>query len=113
MMLLAGYNNLQNIVSKIYEEYGFRNMGQTALMIYYATAGVASFISSYIVKAFGHQKSMLLSGIAFSVCEASSFFIITEMPIANWMKWVCVIVGACIGGVGSSVLWISQGSYIS
>ena len=35
------------------------------------------------------------------------------MPVPNQLKWVLVITGAGICGVGSSVLWVSQGSYIS
>ena len=100
-------------MSDIYDEYGFINMGQTTIFCIYAAYGLGSLFSSSIVKKLGHQKSLFLSGLTYCIYISTGLVIITEIPIPKLLKWCIVILGALICGVGASILWVSQGSYIS
>ena len=113
MIMFTSFNSLQNIVSKLYDEYNFNNMGQTAIMCIYGTFGVTSLFSSFIVKKLGYKKSMFLSALAYSIFEATGLVIVTGLGIPPGFVWVIVSVGACICGMGASILWVAQGSYTS
>lgn len=113
MIMFTSFNSLQNIVAKLYEEYHFNNMGQTAIMCIYGTFGVTSLFSSFIVKKLGYKKSMFLSALAYLVFEATGLIIVTDLDVPPWLVWTVVNVGACICGMGASILWVAQGSYTS
>ena len=113
MMLFAAFGNFENIVSQIYEEYQFDNMGQTAIMFLYGIFCLTSLVSSYIVKKLNYQMSFFMSGLTYIIFEVTSLVIVTEIAVPRSLKWIIVIIGASICGVGSSVLWTTQGSYVS
>ena len=113
MMLFAAFGNFENIVSQIYEEYQFDNMGQTAIMFLYGIFCLTSLVSSYIVKKLNYQMSFFMSGLTYIIFEVASLVIVTEIAVPRSLKWIIVIIGASICGVGSSVLWTTQGSYVS
>ena len=88
-------------------------MGQTTIFCIYASFCLSSFFSSSIIKKLGHQKSLFLSGLTYCIYISTGLVIITEMPIPKSVKWCIVILWALICGLGASILWVSQGSYIS
>lgn len=67
MIMFTSFNSLQNIVSKLYEEYDYKNLGQTALMFIYGTFGVSVLFSSFIVKKLGYKKAMFFSSLGYGV----------------------------------------------
>lgn len=67
MIMFTSFNSLQNIVSKLYEEYEYDNLGQTALMFIYGALGVTTIFSSFIVKKLGYKKAMFFSSIGYVV----------------------------------------------
>ena len=88
-------------------------MGQAAIMCLYGLYSLASLVSSYMVKKLGYRISLFLIGLTDMIFEASSLVIITDMPISRLLKWVIVIFGAGLCGIGTSLLWTSEGSYVS
>ena len=67
MIMFTSFNSLQNIVSKLYEEYDFDNLGQTAILFLYFAFGVATVFSSYIIKSIGYKKSMFISSLGYGI----------------------------------------------
>jgi len=67
MIMFTSYNSLQNIVSKLYDEYNFKNMGQTAVMAIYAAFGVTTLFSSFIVKKLGYKKAMFFASLGYGI----------------------------------------------
>jgi fucose permease len=65
--MFTAYNSLQNIVSKMYDEYHFTNMGQTAVMAVYASFALATIFSSFIVKKLGYKKSMFFASLGYAI----------------------------------------------
>ena len=113
LILFTSATSFRTIVSKIYDEYGFHNLGQTSLFFEFAISGCLSVCSSFIIKKLGHQKSLFMSGLAFLTFILISSLIIAEVPISDSLKWVIVIIGAAISGVGPAIIWPSSGSYVS
>lgn len=113
MIMFTSFNSLQNIVSKLYDEYNFKNMGQTAVMAIYAAFGVTTLFSSFIVKKLGYKKAMFCASLGYGVFQSTGLLIVTEIDIPHPVIWVAVILGALICGVSASVLWVAQGAYTS
>lgn len=113
MIMFTSFNSLQNIVSKLYDEYGYQNLGQTALMFIYGAFGVGVFFSSFIVKKLGYKKAMFFSSLGYGVFEATGFLIVTNVDLPHALVWVIICLGACVCGVSASTLWVAQGAYTS
>ena len=113
MIMFTSFNSLQNIVSKLYEEYGYNNMGQTAILFLYAAFGVSTFFTSFIVKSLGYKKTLFFSSLGYAIFEATGLLIVTELNIPKPLVWGIIILGAMICGISASALWVAQGSYTS
>ena len=79
MIMFTSFNSLQNIVSKLYEEYKFYNLGQTAIIFLYFAFGIATNFSSFIIKVLGYKKSMFFSSIGYGIFEATGLLIVTKL----------------------------------
>jgi hypothetical protein len=55
------------MISKLYEEYGYNNLGQTALLFIYFAFGIATFFTSYIIKKMGYKKIMFFCSIGYAI----------------------------------------------
>jgi fucose permease len=67
MIMFTSFNSLQNIVSKLYDEYNFKNLGQTSLLFIYGAFGINVLFSSFIVKKLGYKKSMFFASLGYGV----------------------------------------------
>jgi fucose permease len=65
--MFTSFNSLQNIVAKLYDDYHFQNMGQTAVMFLYAAFAFTTLFSSFIVKKLGYKQSMFLSSLGYAI----------------------------------------------
>ena len=113
MIMFTSFNSLQNIVSKLYEDYNYNNMGQTAILFLYAAFGVATFFTSFIVKTLGYKKTLFFSSLGYAIFEATGLIIVSEINVPRPLVWVIVIAGAIICGISASALWVAQGAYTS
>lgn len=113
MLMFTSFNSLQNIVSKLYEEYSYDNLGQTALMFIYGAFGITTVFSSFIVKKLGYKKAMFFSSIGYVVFEATTLLVVANADVAKEFVWFAIILGATVCGVSASVLWVAQGAYTS
>ena len=113
MIMFTSFNSLQNIVSKLYEEYNYQNMGQTAILFLYAAFGVSTFFTSFIVKTLGYKKTLFFSSLGYAIFQATGLIIVTELNIPRVLVWFIIILGAMICGISASALWVAQGAYTS
>jgi hypothetical protein len=67
MVMFTSYGSLQNFVSKMYDEYHYKNMGQTAVMSIYALYAMSTVFSSFIVKKLGYKKSMFFASLGYAI----------------------------------------------
>lgn len=69
----------------------------------------AIYGSSYVVKKLGSRNGLVL-GMCMSASYVTSFFFVTLIVEKNesmlWLQSLVAICGACIGGIGSSILWV-------
>eukprot|EP00579_Thalassiosira_antarctica_P027833 CAMPEP_0202028392 /NCGR_PEP_ID=MMETSP0905-20130828/63426_1 /ASSEMBLY_ACC=CAM_ASM_000554 /TAXON_ID=420261 /ORGANISM="Thalassiosira antarctica, Strain CCMP982" /LENGTH=557 /DNA_ID=CAMNT_0048592097 /DNA_START=102 /DNA_END=1773 /DNA_ORIENTATION=+ len=84
--------------------------------LYASYTAAALFGASYFVKQFGSRNGLAL-GMGMSAAYVTSFFLASMVVEMNeemvWLQDVVAIAGAVVGGVGSSILWVSQGTYFS
>ena len=75
LIMFTSFNSLQNIVSKIYNDYGYVNLGQTSVLVLYFTFGIATFITPYAIRKFGYKKVMFISSLGYAVYEGAGLII--------------------------------------
>ena len=83
----------------------------------YASYTLSALIgASYIVGKLGSRNGLVV-GMAMVALYVASFYVALAINIADESKnagrYIVVIGGAVVGGVGSSILWVSQGSYFA
>jgi len=85
-------------------------------VLYASYTAAALFGASYFVQKFGSRNGLVL-GMGMSASYVTSFFLATVIVEYNedlvWLQSAVAIGGAAVGGVGSSILWVSQGTYFS
>ena len=111
MIMFTSFNSLQSIVSKLYEDYHYTNLGQTAILFLYFAFGIFTVFSSYIIKALGYKKSMFLSSLGYAIFEATGIVVASEVNIPTVLVWIIVIIGAVLCGISASILWVAQAGY--
>lgn len=113
MIMFTAFNSLQNIVSKIYGEYGYDNLGETSILLLYFTFGVCTFITPYFIRKFGYKKVMFISSLGYGVYEGVGLIIALNEDLPKWIGWTLVLLGAMLCGASASMIWVAQGSYVS
>lgn len=113
MIMFTAFNSLQNIVSKIYEDYGYHNLGTTSLIVVYGVFGAFTFFAPFVIRLLGFKKSMFVSCIGYALYETAGLIIAFWESAPKGLGWFFVIIGAIFCGASASVIWVAQGSYIS
>lgn len=84
-------------------------------VLYGSYTASALYGASYFVKQYGSRNGLAL-GMGMSASYVTSFFFATIIVEHNesliWLQSLVAICGAIIGGVGSSILWVSQGTIL-
>lgn len=75
MIMFTAYNSLQNIVSRLYGEYGYTNLGTASIILLYFVLGSFTFLSPFIIRTFGFKKSMLISSLGYTIFEGAGMII--------------------------------------
>jgi len=101
------------MVSKLYEEYGYNNLGQSGILFIYLTFAICTVFTSFIIKNIGYKKAMFLSSLGYAIFEATGLLIVTDIQLPTAVVWVCVNLGASITGLSASIIWVAQGAYTS
>ena len=75
MIMFTAFNSLQNIVSKIYGEYGYDNLGETSVLVLYFVFGMCTFITPFFIRKFGYKKVMFFSSLGYAAYEGVGLII--------------------------------------
>lgn len=113
MIMFTAFNSLQNIVSKIYSDYGYDNLGTASVLLLYFVYGAFTFVAPFLIRNLGYKKSMFLSSLGYGIFEGAGLIIALWSDIPSILGWIFVMVGAVFCGAGASVIWVAQGSYVS
>jgi Na+/melibiose symporter-like transporter len=113
MIMFTSYNSLQNIVSKVYDDHGLKKLGQIELMCLYAFFGITTFFSSFIVKKLGYKRTFFIASFGYAICEAVALVVVLDAKIPISMVYAIELFGSITCGISASILWVSQGSYVS
>ena len=113
MIMFTAYNSLQNIVSRLYGEYGYTNLGTASIILLYFILGSFTFFSPFIIRTFGFKKSMFISSLGYAIFEGAGMIIALTPSLPQPVGRILVMTGAVFCGASASVIWVAQGSYIS
>ena len=113
MIMFTAFNSLQNIVSKLYGEYGYTNLGTASIILLYFVYGAFTFFAPFIIRTFGFKKSMFISSLGYGIFEGAGMIIALTPSLPQPVGWILVMLGAVFCGASASVIWVAQGSYIS
>jgi len=111
--MFTAFNSLQNIVSKIYKEYGYDSLGETSILLLYFMFGVATFFSPFVIRKHGYKNVMFLSSMGYAVYEGVGLVIAFWEDMPKILGWVFVLAGAALCGISASMIWVAQGAYVS
>jgi hypothetical protein len=67
MIMFTAFNSLQNIVSKVYKEYGYDSLGETSILFLYFVFGVSTFFTPFVIRKYGFKKVMFVSSLGYAV----------------------------------------------
>jgi hypothetical protein len=113
MIMFTAFHSLQNIVAKIYDDFGYKNMGTASIILLYFVYGSFTFFAPFIIRTLGYKKSMFISSLGYGLFEAAGLIIALWTDIPHALGWIFVMIGAVFCGAGASVIWVAQGSYVS
>ena len=113
MIMFTAFNSLQNMVSKIYAQYGYGNLGEISVLVLYFVFGITTFFTPYVIRQFGFKKVMFISSMGYAVYEGVGLVIALWEDMPKVLGWVIVLFGACLCGASASMIWVAQGAYVS
>jgi MFS family permease len=113
LVMFTTFNSLQNIVSKIYKEYGYDSLGETSILLLYFVFGGATFFSPFVIRKYGFRKVMFLSSLGYACYEAVGLLIVLWTEMSKILGWGLVLLGAILCGFSASMLWVAQGVYVN
>ncbi|CDW72384.1 major facilitator superfamily protein [Stylonychia lemnae] len=123
LFLFIAFNSADNLAAKIMKEDGFDNMGFYSMSLLYLAFAFGSFFSTAIVNKIGVKFSLFIGGLCYFFrifCflfpayynenkEYREQYLYLKTGFIDSM----ILVSAMINGLGSGILWTSQGKYVS
>lgn len=88
------------------------NLGSYSVGVLYACYVVTAMLFSQLVIFYCGQKGSLVGSLAVYAVYVASY-LVAALVESDTVKWIAVIFGASIGGIGAGVLWTAQGAYYS
>jgi len=65
MIYCSAVNSAMGIVSQIFDERGYLNLGNTSLFVIYLASGVNNLLVSTYVKTFSYRKTFLIASLGY------------------------------------------------
>uniref|UniRef100_A0A7S2CTI9 Uncharacterized protein n=1 Tax=Florenciella parvula TaxID=236787 RepID=A0A7S2CTI9_9STRA len=88
------------------------NLGSYSVAVLYACYVVTAMLFSQVIIFYCSQKGSLTGSLAVYALYVASY-LVAALVESDTVKWVAVLFGASIGGIGAGVLWTAQGAYYS
>ena len=121
-LLYTVFKTAHNLAPQVLDDLGFGNMGFYSLAVVYMMFSLGSLIAASIVNMLGERFSIVSGSITYALYNGS--FILASAPSQfpekadswymqeNFITFVILFCSATCG-LGASVIWVSQGRYIS
>jgi len=121
LFLFTSFNVSQTLAATVLADNNFGNLGFYSLSVLYCCFGMFSFFSLPIVKKLGPKYCLVIGSLCYTSYVAT--FILpafkTEYPdstvfiLNKTLILVLILFCAALNGFGASILWVSEGQYIS
>ena len=112
MVHFTAYFSAQTLLSQIYEQSGYDQLGTILLLSTYLTFGANNLVGPFYTKFKSSKWLMFLS--AFSTIPFLLAAIITcAWPEVSWVVYLVNIIGGVSVGFGGAILWIAQSCYVN
>ena len=120
-VLFCAFFTCQNMASLVLKEDGLNDLGFYILAVLYFSIAVSSMMSTALWKKLGTYKCLILGGFGhFCFVCAQIFPAIkydnpssTSVVTRDAFIVTIIIMCAIINGIGASLIWVSNGNYIS
>lgn len=100
--IFAGYNSVQQFVTTYFSQAGLASTGFLSLLLVYVFLTLSNPLSAILVSKYGAKICMALGLLTYSLFIASLVSKFTPL----------VYFASCLLGIGASLLWTAQGTYI-
>ena len=114
--MFIAFNSTANSAAKAMKDSGFENLGFYTLSILYFSFGIFSLVAPRMVKFFKAKKGIVVSSVGYAIWQLSlalcTIFLRNEILGKEGIYTFNLIV-AFLCGPGCSLLWVSQGKYLS
>jgi Major Facilitator Superfamily. len=119
MILFSAFNIAQNLVTQIFSQEGYTNLGQYCIFAIYGCFGCSSFVVSNIKAKLSHKMGLIIGAsgyFSFLVAGAVGCYCIQEDIRGGLCTessiYTLNIVTASYLGFCAGLLWLSQSSYV-
>jgi hypothetical protein len=120
LCLFSAFNIAQNLVTEIFGQEGFSDLGQYCLFTIYFCFGLSSFVVAHVKSKLSHKAGMILGGLGY-------FLFLVAGLVGCYCNYVGEITGMCssagiyLFNIGSAavlgfcagILWLSEASYVT
>eukprot|EP01017_Pseudomicrothorax_dubius_P039759 TRINITY_DN613_c0_g1_i1.p1 TRINITY_DN613_c0_g1~~TRINITY_DN613_c0_g1_i1.p1 ORF type:complete len:256 (+),score=33.78 TRINITY_DN613_c0_g1_i1:115-882(+) len=121
LIMFTAFNSIQNLVSEIYEQSGYDNLGRICLFTFNTAFCIGSFATARIVKRLGLSPSIFFATLPYLLASVSGIFMsacMNSKPVPAYCESPPIvitfhIVAYFVVGLGSAILWNAQSGYIT
>jgi len=121
LLLWSSFDTSEGLLGTLLKENDFGDLGFYSLGIFNLVQTLACFFAVPIVKRAGFRASFVMGGLTYTLFVSS--FVLPAYHAQNptssaWFAdrtfiWSIVLTTGALNGVGSAVLWVANGNYIS
>lgn len=112
MIYCSAVNSGMGIVSQIFDQRDYINLGNTSLFVIYLFSGLNNLIVSSYVHKFSYRKLFLVSSLGYLfflsegvlVCSCENEF--SYFYCRKWIVFIIIILGSALCGLLSSIVWV-------
>ena len=113
LLMFTSFNSLQNILSKVYNDYGYDRLGETSILLIYFCFGFGTLFTPFLIRKQGYRRVFFFSSLGYIVFEGAGLLITLWEEMPRWTGWAVVVSGAVVCGFSASALWVGVGSYVN
>ena len=119
LILYTAFTSTQNLMSEIYDQIGYKSLGQTTLLVLYAAFGISIMIVPAIIKRWSYKKGVYIGALGhLPMLLAGVMTVSCTDAIHPWCGDRIVIYsvnlgGALVSGVSSAVIYLAANRYVT
>lgn len=75
MLMFTAYNSLQNMISSIYSQMGYKSLGQISVFCIYGSFGIANFFAAYVIERVSYRKLMFFCSVGYTLFNMTGMYV--------------------------------------